>query len=200
MLEGQLVRLRPLEPADLEREYRWINDREVTRYLAARYPISMAQEERWLRELAPNDFAHGVVLAIETKDGAHIGNIDLHSGRPEDRKAGLGIMIGEKAYWGKGYGTDAIITLLRFAFHEMNLNRVWLHAFEFNERAIACYKKCGFREEGRLRQHYFGEGRFWDSVVMGILREEFEALHGAASDERPFGSAQGRLATSDRAV
>ena len=179
MLEGTLVRLRPLEPADLEREYRWINDREVTRYLAARYPISMAEEERWLRELPANDFTHGVRLAIETKDGVHIGNLDLHQPNAEDRKAGLAITIGEKDCWSKGYGTDAIVTLLRFAFHEMNLHRVWLTTVEYNERAIACYLKCGFQEEARLRQDVFRHGRYWDFVQMGILRNEFEALHGA---------------------
>jgi RimJ/RimL family protein N-acetyltransferase len=178
MLEGQLVRLRALEATDLERAYRWINDAEVTRYLTARYPLSHADERRWLEEGPPNGFAGGVRLAIETKDGAHIGTLNLHQVRPEDRKAGLGIMIGEKDYWSNGYGTDAIITLLRFAFHEMNLHRVWLHAFEFNERGMACYRKCGFREEGRLRDHYYGEGRYWESIVMGILRDEFEVLHG----------------------
>ena len=175
MLEGQLVRLRALESTDLERAYTWINDREVTRYLTARYPLSRADEERWLNDRPANSVA-GVRLAIETKDGVHIGNLDLHRVFPEDSKAGLGIMLGEKDYWSKGYGTDAIVTLLRFAFEEMNLHPVWLHAFEYNERAIACYKKCGFREEGRLRQHHYTEGRYWDSVVMGILREEFEEI------------------------
>ncbi len=177
MLEGKLVRLRALEPKDIERAYTWINDREVTRYLTARYPLSHADEQRWLDEAPTNGFANGVRLAIETKDGVHIGNLDLNQTRPEDRKAGLGIMIGEKAYWSNGYGTDAIVTLLRFAFHEMNLNRVWLQVFEFNERAIACYQKCGFKEEGRLRQDYYHDGRYWDSVAMGILRGEFDALH-----------------------
>ena len=188
MLEGNLVRLRALEPSDLERVYSWINDREVTRYIAARYPMSRADEERWLRGSSPNSFGGGVQLAIEVKNGevqnggtnevAHIGNIDLVEVRPEDRKAGLGVMIGDKDYWSNGYGTDAVVTILRFAFHEMNLNRVWLHAFDFNERAQACYRKCGFQEEGRLREHYYTEGRYHDSVVMAVLRHEFEALHG----------------------
>lgn len=182
MLEGKLVRLRALEASDLERAYTWINDREVTRYLAARYPLSHADERRWLEEGPTNGFANGVRLAIETKEGVHIGNLDLHRVNPEDRKAGLGIMLGDKDYWSKGYGADAVVTLLRFAFGEMNLNRVWLHAFEFNERAIACYKKCGFREEGRLRQHYFGEGRYWDVFALAILRDEFQALHGGPQD------------------
>ena len=183
MLEGTLVRLRALESTDLERVYTWINDRDVTRYVVDRYPLSRADEERWLNERPANGFANGVRLAIETKDGVHIGNVDLHQTNLEDRKAGLGIMLGEKDYWAKGYGTDAIDTLLKFAFHEMNLNRVWLHVFEFNERAMVCYQKCGFKEEGRLRQHYYQEGRYWDSVVMGILRDEFDALHSARQEE-----------------
>jgi RimJ/RimL family protein N-acetyltransferase len=175
MLEGKLVRLRAIEPGDAERAYRWVNDVEVRRYVAMRYPLSKADEERWARDRAPNDFTN-VALAIETKDGVYIGNCGLHQGHAEDRKASLGIVIGEKDYWSNGYGADAVITLLRFGFAEMNLNRVWLHAFEFNERAIACYKKCGFAIEGRLRQHYYGAGRYWDVVAMGVLREEFDAI------------------------
>jgi len=178
MLEGKLVRLRALEITDLEREYEWVNDRDVIRYLTIRYPMSRADEERFLRDRPANGFAN-LTLGIETKEGVHIGNMGLHQAQPEDRKAGLGIMIGDKGYWSNGFGTDAIVTLLRFAFHEMNLNRVWLQVLEFNERAMACYTKCGFREEGRLRQHQFTEGRYWDTIVMGVLREEFEALHGA---------------------
>ena len=63
----------------------------------------------------------------------------------------------------------------------MNLNRVWLHVFEFNERAAACYRKCGFQQEGHLRQHRYSEGRYYDVLVMGILRDEFEARHGVAA-------------------
>jgi RimJ/RimL family protein N-acetyltransferase len=177
MLEGKLVNLRPLEPDDLDREFQWVNDREVTRYLSMRYPMAKAEEERWLNSRPANDFAN-TALAIETKDGVHIGNIGLHDGQPENRRASLGIMIGDKDFWSNGYGTDAIITLLRFGFHEMNLNRVWLHAYDFNERAIACYKKCGFVVEGTLRQNAYQEGRYIDTITMGILRSEFEALHG----------------------
>ena len=178
MLEGKLVRLRAREPEDVERAYTWINDRKVTQFLTARYPLSRADEQRWLEGTATNGFADGVHLAIETKDGAHIGNIDLIETRPEDRKAGLGVMIGEKKYWSNGYWTDAILTLLRFAFEEMNLNRVWLTALEFNDRSIACYKNCGFQEEGRLRQEVFSGGRYHDLVAMGVLQGEFAALHG----------------------
>lgn len=185
MLEGKLVRLRALEPSDLEANYVWFNDREVTHFLAARYPISHGDEERWLARVGgeENGFANGVHLAIETKDGRHIGNVGLFEVQAENRRAELGIVIGDKSCWSNGYGTDAILTLLRFAFHQMNLNRVALGTFEFNERAIACYRKCGFVEEGRSRQVYFQDGRYWDAVPMAILRDEFEALHGEAVRE-----------------
>ena len=190
MLEGRIVNLRATESTDLERAYTWINDREVTRFLAHRYPHSQADERRWLEQGPADPFVDGVRLAIETKDGVHIGNINLHRLSADDRKASLGIMIGDKAYWSNGCGTDAVVTLLRFAFGEMNLNRVALHVFEFNERAIACYEKCGFRWEGRLREHYYGEGRYWDVYVMGILREEL-ARSGPASQEGLAGAANG---------
>ena len=180
MFEGTLTILRPLEGTDLERVYKWINDREVTRNLAARYPLSRKDEVNWLENGPSNSYETGVRMAIETKDGVHIGNLDLSEVKPEDRKAQLGVMIGEKDYWGAGYGTDAILTLLRFGFYDMNLNRIWLHVFEDNARAYACYLKCGFQEEGRLRQHYYAEGRYWDSIVMAILRHEYDALHVAA--------------------
>ncbi len=176
MLEGKITNLRPLDISDLERVYKWINDREVTRYLAARYPLSRKDEMNWLENSPPNSFSEGVRLAIETKDGQHIGGINLHRLNPEDRKAGLGIMIGEKDHWSNGYGTDAVLTLLKLAFDEMNLHRVWLQAFPDNERAIACYLKCGFREEGRLRQEVFQDGRYYDVIVMGVLKDEFAAL------------------------
>ena len=160
-----------------ERADAWINDREVTRYLDTRYTMSMTDEERWLERRPMAGLTSGVPLAIETKDGQHIGNIDLFRAEPEIRHAELGIAIGERSHWSSGYGTDAIVTLLRFAFDEMNLNRVWLTVDERNERAIACYRRCGFQDEARYRDDRFAQGRYWDTLVMGVLRDEFEALH-----------------------
>lgn len=178
MLEGRLVRLRATEPADRERVHSWVNDPEVTRYFTMRYPAA-ADDWVWLVDGPPNGFGF-VRLAIETKAGLHIGAVNLYQTNAEDSSAGLGIIIGEKDAWSKGYGADAVVTLLRFAFGEMNLHRIWLRTLEYNERAQACYRKCGFQEEARLRQDVYRHGRYHDLVVMGILRDEFEALHGAA--------------------
>ena len=174
MIEGKLVNLRAPEMTDLERNATWVNDREVTRFLAFRYQMSLAAEEAWLREMASKPISYErVFFAIETKDGVHIGNTNLFDVKPEDRKAKLGIMIGDKSYWSKGYGSDALLALLGFAFEEMNLNRVELDVFDFNERAIASYRKCGFMEEGRRRQALYKGGDYHDVIVMGVLRDEW---------------------------
>ncbi len=176
MLEGTLVRLRAVEPEDLDNAYKWANDREVTRWLTSpRYPVSRKAEQQGIDDAPTNSFGD-VRLAIETNDGKHIGGINLHRINPEDRKASLGIMIGEKDQWSNGYGTDAIMTLLGFAFDEMNLHRVLLHAFADNERAIGCYQRCGFRAEVRLRQEVYQNGRYYDVVVMGVLESEFAEI------------------------
>jgi RimJ/RimL family protein N-acetyltransferase len=179
MLEGTNVRLRAYEMSDLDRVYKWVNDLEVTQFLSITYPLSRRDEESWLRERKANNIANAA-FAIETMDGVHIGNISLQEIRAEDSVATLGIMIGEKDYWSSGFGTDAIVTLLRFAFEEMGLHRVSLHVNDFNARGIACYRKCGFQEEARLRDNAYIHGRYWDVLAMGILRDEFTALHGAS--------------------
>lgn len=178
MLTGKLVRLRAYEDTDLERVVAWINDREVTQWLSARYPLSTAQEREWLDRVMKRPASEGLSLAIETlADFRHIGTISIHPVSVESGNAELGIMIGDKDCWSRGFGTDAILTLLEFAFLEMNLHRVQLDALDTNERAIACYKKCGFIEEGRKRESWYQAGAYHDLVFMGVLREEFRASH-----------------------
>jgi RimJ/RimL family protein N-acetyltransferase len=178
MIEGNQVRLRAIELDDAERAHRWMNDREYTRNLMARYPYSREAEKEWVEGASkPLEFGN-VRFAIETKDGVHIGFCGLHNARPEDRHAELGIGIGEKEYWGKGYGTDVMMTLVRFAFEQMNLNKVTLGVFEFNERGQRTYRRVGFVEEGRAREEVYKDGRYWDVIRMSILRREWEGLYG----------------------
>jgi RimJ/RimL family protein N-acetyltransferase len=177
MIEGKLVNLRAREMSDVERMTRWINDREVTRFMGGSYPWSTEAEEAFVRNQTSVPMSFGDArFAIETKDGVHIGSTGLHGASPENRDAELGIMIGEKAYWSKGYGSDTVATLVRFAFEEMNLNRVELRVYDFNERAQAAYHKCGFVEEGRMRDAHYAEGGYGDVVVMALLRDEWMGL------------------------
>jgi RimJ/RimL family protein N-acetyltransferase len=170
-LVGKKTRLRAIERSDIPAFVHWLNDPEVTQYLAMYMPMSQAQEERWFEaQLEDRD---GFILGIETFDGKLIGNLGLAHIDWKNGQALLGIVIGEKEYWNHGYGADAITALLGFAFKHMNLHRVHLATYEYNERAIKCYQKCGFKLEGRMRQAHFYGGRYHDELVMGILREEF---------------------------
>ncbi len=176
MIEGNLVNLRAIEMSDRDRFVQWFNDREVTRYLSRRYGLSHLAEEEWIRRVTSAPISYGgVTYAIETKDGRHIGSGGLERAVPEDRAAVLGIMIGDKEFWSRGYGTDTMLTLVRFGFETMNLNRLGLTVDARNERARACYRKCGFVEEARMRQARYAEGAYHDVLWMGILRDEWGA-------------------------
>jgi RimJ/RimL family protein N-acetyltransferase len=168
---GRRIRLRALERSDIPTFVRWLNDPEVIENLLLYLPISQAQEEQWFDDYLQDTNRH--VFGIETLHGKLIGNIALESVNWKDRCAELGIVIGEKDHWNKGYGTEAVRTLLGFAFREMNLHRVFLRVFDDNTRAIHCYEKCGFQHEGRLREAEFSSGRYRDELLMGILRSEF---------------------------
>jgi RimJ/RimL family protein N-acetyltransferase len=171
MIEGELVRLRAREASDAGRAWRWVNDREVTRTLLVRYPWPRAAEDVYYARLASAPIAvSDAAFSIETQDGTHIGACGLHRASPESRSAELGIMIGEGAYRGRGYGTDAVRALVRFGFDQMNLHRVWLQAFAFNPAGLAAYRKAGFVEEGRLREELYQDGGYHDVVVMGVVR------------------------------
>ena len=174
MLKGKLVNLRAIEREDLEEVMKWVNDREVTKYLAAfLYPVSQEEEEKFLeRAMSRNDTEKNLVM--ETKERVYIGQISLHKIDWKNSNAELGIVIGNKEYWGKGYGTEAIKILLHHAFNQMNLYKIDLQVFEFNQRGIRCYEKCGFKKEGKLRKNHFYQAKYYDVFLMGILKDEFE--------------------------
>ncbi|MGD1997063.1 MAG: GNAT family N-acetyltransferase [Anaerolineae bacterium] len=176
MIAGKKVQLRPIERDDLPRFVRWFSDPEVRRHLLVYLPFSLAQEEKWYEGLLERiERSEVVVLAIETAEGIHIGNVGLEQISWKDRSAELGIVIGEREHWGQGYGTDAILTLLRLAFEEMNLHRVYLRVDADNIRGIRCYEKCGFHREGTLRDAVFREGRYHDQLLMSVLRPDFRS-------------------------
>lgn len=175
MIIGEKVRLRPIERDDLPRYVEWFGDPEIRRHLLVYLPFSLAQEEHWFENLLGQlERQEAVLLAIETAEGAHIGNVGLETIDWKNRHAELGIMIGDKAYWNQGYGTDAIRTLLGLAFREMGLHRVFLRVDVDNGRGIRCYEKVGFQKEGTMRDVVFKEGAYGDQYLMSILQSEFD--------------------------
>jgi len=171
ILIGERVRLRPLEERDLPTCVVWMADREVTRWLAAvGEPPTLEEERAWYerRRLDPES----VMWGIETTDGRLVGNVELRL-TPAARRAEMGIVVGDKSQWSKGYGTDTVRLVLEYAFGELDLNRIELTTDEENARAIRCYEKCGFVREGLLRGHRLIDGRFGNTVLMAVLREEW---------------------------
>jgi RimJ/RimL family protein N-acetyltransferase len=173
MIEGEKVRIRAIEKSDIAEIMKWINDPEVKSNLLMRYPVSQYQEERWIETALAADNQRNKTFALETKDGVYLGGIGLHKIDWENSNAEVGIVIGKKEYWNKGYGTDAMLAILDFGFNQMNLHRIYLRVFEFNQRGIRSYEKCGFQKEGVLRQDRYRQGRYYNTIIMGILKEEF---------------------------
>lgn len=174
MIYEEDIRLRAVEREDIPTFVRWFNDPEVRRYLLMFEPMSKAKEERWFeaRLDRTDDYLFGI--EVPAGDGwRHIGNVGLHRVDWISSHCNFGIVIGERDYWGKGYGSKATRAALRFAFHTLNLHRVELEVFDFNRRAMRAYEKAGFRLEGTRREALYQDGAYHDEHVMAILRREF---------------------------
>jgi len=177
MIYGERIRLRHVEKEDLPAFVEWLNDPEVTEHLFMVLPISSAEEERWFEKLAglpPEE--QPLVIEMKTGQGWRtIGNSGFHHIEWKNRSAEGGIVIGDKALWNQGYGTETMRLLVQHGFGTLNLNRIFLVVYEPNKRAIRAYEKAGFILEGRLRQASYKDGRYQDEFIMGILRSEWEA-------------------------
>jgi len=179
MLKGKSVLLRPVRRSDISYFLKWLNDPEVIQYLELYLPMTEMYEEKFIEELGTTRAKSDVILVIEAIEGDStrpIGNCGLHDINPKDRKATFGIVIGEKDYWSKTYGTEAARLLINYGFQQLNLHRISSSAFAFNERSIKLHKNLGFREEGRLREAIFKNGEYHDLMLFGNLREDWKGL------------------------
>ena len=175
MLQGTRVTLRGFTRDDLPLLWKYNNDVEVELAGGGDPPMPQALERLqadWDRDVAQGG-RDRAWFAIEA-DGKLIGQCALHGLNETARTAELGIAIGDKAYWGRGFGREAVSLLLDYGFRLRNLRRIWLSVHGDNERAIRAYAACGFVEEGRLREHVWGDGAYRDLVYMGVLRREWQ--------------------------
>lgn len=180
LLVGKLVRLSAVTEAWPEAIARWSRSSETFRLMdsgvSRPYSVKATKDmfEKEFQQEKPNDFLFTIHML---QDDQMIGDIGLDGIRWMHGDCFVGIGIGEEQFWGKGYGTDAMRIILRFAFYELNLHRVSLNVFDYNPRAIRSYEKAGFTHEGRVRQSLNRAGRRWDVVYMGILRAEWERMN-----------------------
>jgi RimJ/RimL family protein N-acetyltransferase len=171
MIAGNQIILRALESSDLERCYQWMNDPNIVRTLKSRYPMPFHREAEWL-EVAVESGSSDRHFAIETKENRqHIGNASIHDIDWVSRTASFGLFIGEPSAWNRGFGTDAIKTLVRFAFDEMNLRKLRINVFDYNDRAKHVLDGHGFVIEGKLAREFYREGTYHDIVIYSIFRD-----------------------------
>ena len=152
-IEGKLVKIREKKLEDIPDEYAWRVDEELSRLDATR-PLTMSYDDflKYSKEEMQFPNFRSKRLAVETIEGVHIGNVMYYDLNMRNSETELGIMIGNKEYWGKGYGTDIVKTLLKHLFEDLKLERVYLHTLSWNYRAQSSFSKSGFREIRSVRR------------------------------------------------
>ena len=168
-IEGKLVRIREKKVEDIPDEYAWRVDEELSRLDATR-PLTMSYDDflKYSKEEMQFPNFRSKRLAVETIEGVHIGNVMYYDLNMRNSEAELGIMIGNKEYWGKGYGTDIVKTLLKHLFEDLKLERVYLHTLSWNYRAQSSFSKSGFREIRSVRRG--GQ----DFLLMEVNRKDWK--------------------------
>lgn len=183
MIYGKRLRLRRNERSDLPRFVEWLNDPEVRAHLSMNLPISQAGEEQWFEEMLKRPAAEQP-YAIEIRESPPgeggetwrlIGNCGLFDVNWTVRSAEVGIFIGDKSCWNKGYGTEVMRLLLDYGFGSLNLNRIFLRVDEANRGGVRAYEKAGFVHEGRFRQGTYQGGQYRDMLFMSVLRSEWNS-------------------------
>ncbi|GKV64987.1 N-acetyltransferase [Sporosarcina sp. NCCP-2331] len=173
-LTGKKVTLRKITKEDYE-SYSNVEDIMESRLLmndGIPFPPTEADHEKFLGEISSEKDDY--MFAVELKDEkVFIGTIAVYLVNWNNGTCHVGISIGPD-FQGKSYGTDAMKVLLNFIFNYMNVNKVKLQVFGFNQRAIGSYEKCGFQLEGTFREELFRFGKYHDILVMGLLRKEWE--------------------------
>lgn len=171
-LEGNLVYIRTLQHSDLPIIVTWKNDPELADLIKGwAIQTNLSIENRRFNKIL--DMGDSVRLLITIKDGTPIGLIAISDIDKTNKKASLGMFIGNKAFWNKGYGSDALKLMLKYCFRQLDFNRIGLEVFDYNLRAIQMYTKVGFKIEGTQRQGLWRKDQYHDIYLMGILKEEF---------------------------
>ena len=174
MIQTKRLDLVPIDPlGDLERYLRWLRDPKVTRFLENRFfPTDMPSLRAYVHE--KNSSSSALLFGIHVLwRGGWIGNIKLEPIDYMHRRGEIGIMIGSVEHWGKGYATEAIGALTRYAFRDLGLSRLTAGCYAQNVGSRKAFEKNGFQQEGLYRQHIWCDGRFHDEVLLGLLYKDW---------------------------
>lgn len=171
MLTGKKTRIRPLENCDLDTLYEWYNDYDFSYWISGNWPFTtLLRREDIERKFYEEDEHRYAITDIK---GKFIGTIGFDQVNISARSAKLFVGIGNKEYWGQGYGYDSLSIFLEFVFNQWNFRRLTAETWENNSRALSCYQKLGFMIEGKLREAYYINGKYYDSILLGLLKQDF---------------------------
>ena len=169
ILQGEKVYLRRLEREDLNRTWEWLHRPVVYERIGVHIPFSHSQQEAWFQNLEQS--RNKMVFAIcRTENNEHIGNVSLDTIDYRHRNARLSIFIASEEMQGKGYGSDALRVLIRYAFEFLNLHRLWCKVDAGEDHLLRFYGALGFEQEGVMRQHEFKHGQYIDKVLLARIR------------------------------
>lgn len=169
MIIGNKTILRALNRSDADKILKWCNDPEIKHLTGTLFPVSDIEHEKWFQDKISDPI--NKMFGIEDMNKNFIGIIGIKNVDLINRSGELYIYIGEKEFWGKGYGSDAVKTFVSFCLNEMNMHRIYLSVFSYNKRAIRSYEKSGFKTEGVLKDAVFKGGRYHDKLIMGIINQ-----------------------------
>ena len=170
-IEGENIYLSPMNIEDIEIYMKWMNDKKVTDNIGrSQFLFTFGKEKEWLESV---NKGREYQFAIINNEDKLIGNCSLFDIDFINGNATVGIFIGEEEFRGKGLGTEALKLLISYGFNHLNLNNIMLTVFSFNERAIKCYNKVGFKEIGRRRKDALINNKRYDTIYMDIIREEY---------------------------
>ncbi|MEX0651870.1 MAG: GNAT family protein [Candidatus Paceibacterota bacterium] len=175
-LEAQRVYLRPILREDTPLLTCWVNDPSVYQYLDRCLPAMEAEEEAWIESLHKRIHENVVLMICLVEGDRPIGTMGLHNIDHKNGTAVTGALIGEKDCWSNGYGTEAKMVLLNYAFNTLNLRKVCSNVFAFNKRSRRYSEKCGYHIEGVLKKEHFAEGKYVDKVLMAVFKKDFMPL------------------------
>ncbi|MEW9902811.1 GNAT family N-acetyltransferase [Pseudomonas putida] len=183
-IQGQRILLRALELDDLDLLHRWSNDEALWSLLGGwHFPVSREAQKDWLLRLGNDSLNQrfGIEVAGHGLIGtANLVGIDWKNGTAEH-----GMMIGDQSLRGKGYGTDVIATVMRYAFDELGLSRLWTTIIEYNEPSLATYtRKAPWVIEGVQRQWYYRKGRRWDRILLGVTTDQYREWQGQREQDQ----------------
>lgn len=172
-LIGERIYLSPMNIEDTEKYVEWMNDFKVTDGVGRSAGLMTIEDEKeWINSASKNGDFNFAIVNIE--DDKLIGNCSIMNINYQNRIGTVGIFIGDESNRNNGYGAETLKLLLDYGFNYLNLNNIMLTVKSFNERAIKCYEKVGFKEFGRRRESYFLNGKYYDDIHMDILASEFK--------------------------